>query len=110
MARDYQDIYDRLYAYCEAEGFAGHDPFDGLNSVLFQLTPLKHVRVARLAWLQMMKRSPVDLRGPLKVKRGVNPKGLALFALGELSQFRTSGEVRHAGNVKQLLSQLLEKK
>ena len=46
----------------KTEGFAGHDPFDGLNSVLFQLTPLKHIQTARLAWLQMVKRSPVDLR------------------------------------------------
>jgi hypothetical protein len=110
MAADLEDIYDRLYAYCEAEGFAGHDPFDGLNSVLFQLTPLKHVRLARLAWLQMIKRSPVDLRDPLRVPKGLNPKGLALFTLAEVSRSRVTGEGFHADNVRSPLERLLETK
>ena len=108
MASNLEDIYNRVYAYCEAEHFAGHDPFDGLNSVLFQLTPLKHVRLARLAWLQTVKRSPFDLRGVLRVEKGVNPKTLALFALAELSRYRTSKELRHADNAKGLISRLLE--
>lgn len=108
MAPKYQEIYDRIYSYCESEDFAGYDPFDGLNSVLFQLTPLKHVRLARLAWLQLIKRSPVDLRGILRVKRGVNSKALALFALSELSRYRTANDPHHADNAKRLLSRLLE--
>jgi uncharacterized protein YyaL (SSP411 family) len=108
MASDLEDIYDRLYAYCEAEGFAGHDPFDGLNSVLFQLTPVKYLRVARLAWLQIIKRSPIDLRRVLRVEKGVNPKTLALFALAELSRYRATKDPAHADNAKELLSGLLE--
>jgi hypothetical protein len=108
MTRNYLEIYDRLYAYCEADSFAGHDPFDGLNSVLFQLTPLKHSRVARLAWLQMIKRSPVDLRSVLRVPKGVNSKGLALFALAELSRYRATGDERHAANARVLLDRLLD--
>jgi hypothetical protein len=108
MASNLEDIYDRLYAYCEAEKFAGYDPFDGLNSVLFQLTPLKHVRAARLGWLQMIKRSPVDLRSVLRVEKGVNPKTLALFALAELSRYRTTADATHADNAKKLLSIMLE--
>src|SRR5436190_9254844 len=107
MASNLEDTYDRLYAYCEAEDFAGHDPFDGLNSVLFQLTPLKHVRLARLAWLQMIKRSPVDLRGVLRVKKGVNPKGVALFALAELSRFRATDDSVHADNARAFIEQPL---
>lgn len=107
MAADLQKIYDRLYAYCAKSGFAGPDPFDGLNSTLFQHTPLKHLRPARLAWLQMIKRSPVDLRGALGVSEGVNPKALALFALAELSRFRASRDERHAGNARSLLGALL---
>lgn len=110
MALDYQEIYDRLYTDCEAEGFAGHDPFDGLNSSLFHLTPLKHIRLARLAWLQMLKRSPVDLRGVLRVRKGINSKGLALFALAELSRFRATGDAVHTENARSLLERLLETK
>src|SRR5581483_9721110 len=41
-----------LWKYCRAEGLAGYDPYDGLNSRLFQATPLKNSRAARLAWTQ----------------------------------------------------------
>jgi hypothetical protein len=108
MPSDLQTIYDRLYAYCEAKNFAGPDPFDGLNSRIFQATPLKNSRNARLAWLQAVKRSPVDLRRILSIKKGVNPKSLALFALAELSRFRKSGSEQHAENAKMLIDRLME--
>ena len=110
MSTHLTEIFDQLFSYCETRDFAGHDPFDGLNSRLFQLTPLKHLRLARLAWLQMFKRSPIDLRSAFGVTRGVNPKGLALFALAELSRFRVTKEVEHMGNAVQLIDRLLEKK
>src|ERR1043166_878348 len=109
MSLDLEKTYDRLYAYCENEGFAGHDPFDGLNSVLFQLTPLKHFAPARLAWLQMGKRSPVDLRVVLRAPKGLNPKGLPLFALAELARWRATGQTPHAENARFLIDRLLEK-
>ena len=110
MAIDPEQIYERLFAYCKGQDFAGYDPFDGLNSAIFQLTPLKHIRVARLAWLQMIKRSAIDLRSIFGVKKGVNPKGLALFALAELSCFRATQEQEHINNAKVLLDRLLDKK
>ena len=110
MVPDLETIYEQLFAYCESEDFTGYDPFDGLNSVLFQITPLKHVPVARLAWLQMVKRSPVNLRPVLGVQKGVNPKGLALFALAEISRFRTTKVAKHLENARLLLDRLLEKK
>src|SRR4051812_5925707 len=103
MPVDLEPIYERLYAYCEERGFAGADPFDGLNSRLFQATPLKHSRIVRLAWLQAVKRFSVDLRGVGRVTEGVNSKGIALFALGELSRFRVAHDVQHAKNAVSLL-------
>jgi hypothetical protein len=100
-------VYDRLYAYCEERQFAGADPFDGLNSGLFQATPLKRLRLARLAWLQMVKRSSYDLRPLLRVPAGVNPKGLALFALAELSRFRTTGAEEHSERARSLVQRML---
>lgn len=108
MAANLEKIYDELFSYCKTEDFAGHDPFDGLNSRLFQFTPLKFVSPARLAWLQMVKRVPRDLRTTLRVAKGVNPKGLALFTLAELSMFRTTGDSRHAEEAKLLADRLIE--
>ncbi|MBK8466040.1 MAG: terpene cyclase/mutase family protein [Chloracidobacterium sp.] len=110
MEPDLKKIYDELYAYCDSEDFAGYDPFDGLNSVLFQWTPLKHFAKTRLAWLQMVKRSPLNLRPVLYVPTGVNPKGLALFALAEISRFRKTEDAKHLGNARLLLDRLLETK
>ena len=104
------NVYNELFAYCEAENFAGYDPFDGLNSRIFQATPLRHFALARLAWLQMVKRSPHNLRPLLKIEKGVNPKGIALFALAELARFRTTNDEKHAVNAKDLLKKLLSLK
>lgn len=100
--------YNELFAWCEAENFAGYDPFDGLNSRIFQLSPLKYFSLARLAWLQTVKRSAKNLRPQLKIEKGVNSKGIALFALAELSRFRATGETKHAENSQKLLEKLLE--
>jgi len=110
MTEDLQTIYDRLFAYCEAENFAGYDPFDGLNSRVFRFFPLKYSRFARLAFLQMVKRSAKNLRPALKIEKGINAKGIALFALAELSRFRTTYKSQHAENAKSLLEKLLELK
>lgn len=104
------NVYDQLFAWCEAEDFAGYDPFDGLNSRVFQASPLKYFTVPRLVWLQMVKRSGRNLRPLLKIEKGVNPKGIALFALAELSRFRATGNEKHAENSKQLLKRLLSLK
>jgi hypothetical protein len=101
-------IYDRLYAWCEARGFAGLDPFDGLNSRVFQATPLKNYRLPRLIFTQLLKRSPVNLRPLLGVEPSVNAKAIALFALAELSRYRVNGEDKHSENARRSLDKLLE--
>ncbi|CAN5425493.1 exopolysaccharide biosynthesis protein VpsJ [soil metagenome] len=110
MTFEREKIYGQLYSYCEAREFAGFDPFDGLNSRVFKASPLKHIALARLVWLQLLKRSPVELRPTLLVEPEVNPKGLALFALAELSRFRATGDKFHAVNAKSLLDRLQQKK
>ncbi len=82
------EIYTALMDNARKDNFAGWDPFDGLESKLFQTTPLRHLAPARVAWLQMIKRSPVNLRRLLLVPQGVNPKGIALFRLAGLARYR----------------------
>ena len=80
--------YDRLLVWCRERDYSGHDPFDALNSRLFQATPLKHSSVARFAWTQLLKRSPVNLRNLALVPAGTNAKAMALFALASLANHR----------------------
>lgn len=76
------DSFLKLKAYCEAEQYKGWDPYDGLNSKVFQALPLKHWDLARLAWIQGFKRSPINFRKLLLVPKEYNTKGVALFLLG----------------------------
>lgn len=74
--------FQSLKSYLETENFQGWDPYDGLNSKVFQATPLKHWKLARLAWIQAFKRNPINLRRLLLVPKGYNPKGVALALSG----------------------------
>lgn len=73
----------KLEAYCSREGYKGWDPYDGLNSRFFQSVPfLKKSTFARLAWIQLFKRNPFNLRRLFLVPRDYNPKGIALILSG----------------------------
>ncbi len=72
----------KLKSYCETEEFKGWDPYDGLNSKVFQALPFKHSDLARLAWIQGFKRSPMNFRRLLLVPKEYNAKGIALFLSG----------------------------
>lgn len=73
----------RLKSYCESQNFAGWDPYDGLNSKVFQTIPfLKQSALCRLVVIQGFKRSPVNLRPLALVSKEHNAKGIALFLSG----------------------------
>lgn len=86
--QDLEPAYSSLFAWCRERDFAGYDPFDGLNSRLFQASPLKNSRIARLGWTQFFKRSPLNFRSLALVPPARNAKGIALFSLAALSRYR----------------------
>ncbi|HEV2764272.1 MAG TPA: hypothetical protein VGV38_14920 [Pyrinomonadaceae bacterium] len=88
MPSELETAYEHARAWCRARDYAGHDPFDALNSPLFRATPLARSRLARLAWTQLFKRSPVNLRPLALVPAERNAKGTALFALAALARVR----------------------
>lgn len=96
-----------LNEWCRRQDFAGYDPFDALNSRLFQLTPLRHSRVARLGYTQLFKHSPVNLRPLALLPPERNAKGIALFALAALANYRRlrTNEAEHEARA--LLADLL---
>ena len=67
-----------LDRWIERNEFKGWDPHDGLNSPLVKrLTFGSHL--LGIVALQLIKRSPINLRPLLGVKKGYNPKGMGLF-------------------------------
>ena len=77
-----REIWQRLHEFCSARDWRGYDPYDGLNSRLFQAMPLADSKFFRQAWTQFHRRSPINFRLLCGIKPTLNSKGLALFAMG----------------------------
>lgn len=83
MVEKIQSSFLNLKQYCEQQEFKGWDPYDGLNSTVFQSLPfVSKRRLVKLAWIQAFKRSPINFRNIAFVKKEYNPKGLGLFLAG----------------------------
>jgi len=72
-------IGKKLLQYCLSNNWAGYDPYDGLNSKIFQSLRFLHFKYPRLVLIQLMKRSPINFRRILLVPKSQNAKGIALF-------------------------------
>lgn len=107
MAPELINAHRDLWNYCRSHEFAGYDPYDGLNSRVFQSTPLRSSRLARLAWTQFFKRSPVNFRKLAGVPRERNAKGIALFALAALADFRRTRTKQAEIEARELLDDLM---
>jgi hypothetical protein len=77
----------KLDAWIEQEHFRGWDPHDALNSRLVRRLTLGN-RLLGIAWLQLFKRSPINLRTLVGVDKGYNPKGMGLFLATYLRKYR----------------------
>jgi hypothetical protein len=86
----------KLLAYCRAHDWAGHDPYDALNSRIFSALPFLDSRIPRLVATQVLKRSPVDLRRLMLIPPTQNPKALALF-LAAAVRLERSDAIQVAG-------------
>ncbi|MEW5748774.1 MAG: hypothetical protein AB1793_08355 [Candidatus Thermoplasmatota archaeon] len=87
---------DAVSAWASRQGFAGWDPYDALNSHVLRMVTRELPLLENLA-IQVMKRSPVNLRRPLRVEKGRDVKGSALFAqaYARLCEFRAINEDRN---------------
>jgi len=66
----------KLHDFIKSENYVGHSLYDSHNSSL----PLEKLGTTPSFFInQIVKRSPVNLRGILRVPKGINPKGQSLF-------------------------------
>ena len=107
MISQFRSSLSQLKAYCESENFKGWDPYDGLNSKIFQVLPFKYWDLARLVWIQGFKRSPINLRPLFLVPKGYNSKGIALLLQGycKLYESAANGD-KSFGTNSELLNQI----
>ncbi|PYS70447.1 MAG: delta-aminolevulinic acid dehydratase [Acidobacteria bacterium] len=107
MPIDLKTAHKDLWKWCRDQGFAGYDPYDALNSRLFQATPFKRSRAARLAWTQFHKRSPINFRSLVGIPRERNAKAISLFALAALADFRRNPTKENEIESRELLEDLI---
>jgi hypothetical protein len=95
----------KLLNYCKANDWAGYDPYDALNSKIFQALPFLDARWPRLVLTQALKRSPVNLRPLLLIPKTQNPKAIGLF-LSAILKLESAGRVNDDGLVRFLIERL----
>ena len=87
--------------------YAGQDPFDGLNSRLFDFAPKLKTGIFGLAFIQLNKRLAINIRPLLGVTKMRNPKGIGLFILGFLEDYKATSEKIYLDEAKELADWLL---
>ena len=105
------DSFAALHTWCELQDFKGWDPYDGLNSKLFKAIPfVSRNRIARLAWIQLFKKSPINLRPLTGVGKEYNPKALGLFISGFCNLYRKSGNDHYLEKIEFFSKELITMK
>jgi hypothetical protein len=79
MNNDLKSVVLKFLSYCQAEDWAGFEPYDALNSKVFSALPLLDSEIPRLVLTQAFKRSPLNLRSLVLIPKTQNPKALGLF-------------------------------
>jgi len=69
----------KLLAHCQANDWAGYDPYDAVNAPVFAALPFLNARLPRVFLTQALKRSPINIRRLLRIPKTQNPKAIALF-------------------------------
>jgi len=105
-----QKITETLLKQVKQSDFAGQDPFDGLNSRFFNLFPRLKKSLFGLAVIQFHKRSVFNLRALFLVPQKRNPKGIALFVLGLLEDYKATKEQSYLAQAIELADWLITEK
>lgn len=78
--------FDALERYVRERDYAGFDPYDALNSPLLRWASARS-RMLRIAFIQTLRRLPMNSRPLLGIAPGHNPKALGLFLWGYARAF-----------------------
>lgn len=93
-ACDLEAVLATFESWLAAQDYRGYDPHDALNSPILEFLTGRS-RVLGLVMLQLLKRSPVNLRPFFGIKPGCNAKGMGLFLEAYARLYAASGEQRY---------------
>lgn len=101
------DVLDRVLQTARSDNYKGYSKHDGLNSPVLERLA-RGSRLRRLGAIQVVTRSPVDIRPLVGVRKARNAKGLSLFARALLARHRMTGSADDAREAGELLDWLVE--
>jgi hypothetical protein len=101
------DVLDRVLQTARSVGYEGYSKHDGLNSPALAFLAGSS-RLTRLGAIQVVTRSPVDIRPLVGVRKARNAKGLSLFARALLARHRMTGSADDAVEARGLLDWLID--
>ena len=82
----------RSLDYIESENYKGWDPYDLLNSPILNKSFLYKTDFFRLLMIQIGKRSPINIRDALGVKKDYNAKGISLILDGYINLYHLASD------------------
>jgi hypothetical protein len=107
LIRQVSGVLQKSISYCQANEWSGYDPYDALNSPVFEKWPFSSSRVLRIAVTQLFRRSPANLRSAFAVPKTQNAKALALF-LSTFAILDAAGEQEYRPQADHLIERLKE--
>jgi hypothetical protein len=100
------EVLDRVLQVARSDRYEGYSKHDGLNSPLLAALA-GGSRLRRLGAIQVVTRSPVDIRPLAGVRKARNAKGLSLFCRALLARHRMTGSADDATEARELLDWLI---
>lgn len=82
----------RLDAWIEAQAFKGWDPYDALNSPFLSWAGSRQ-RLLGMLIVQLLRRSPLNIRPFLRIPKDYNPKAMGLFLATYAQKYSASHRI-----------------
>src|SRR5215831_1765079 len=100
-------VCDAVLAWSRAQGYRGYNKHDGLNSPLLRAL-FGRGKWPRILAIQLVMRTPLNVRPLLRVPKTYNPKGLALFVQALLDRHAATADDAFLAEAELLLDRLLD--
>lgn len=101
-----ESVLEKLEYFIQSQGWKGWDPYDGLNSKFLKALSLNR-KWLRIAVIQFMKRSPMNLRPFFGVAKSRNPKAMGLLAKTYLVQYKKTKKQEYLDKTREILDWLI---
>jgi hypothetical protein len=105
--RSAAEVLERAIETARIIDFSGYSKHDALNARWLEVLAGQS-RLRRLAVIQLVMRTPFNVRPLVRVRTARNPKGLSLFSRALLSRYKRTGSGRDADEARYLLDWLID--